>query len=130
MADGWRRFLDLFSAHPGSAKAERYGRFAVPGDAVLDLPSGTARIYYDEAIGGDNDEGFDAPDDLQVELAPAAGGPPLPIRFKSPSQTSSSQKRTMSRAYLGRVDIPTAGRYRVTVRAAQQPPNDPHVSVG
>jgi hypothetical protein len=124
-------FFDLLTARPGSKKATRYGRFAVPGEATTELPDGRVRVYYDEVIDLRNDEGgFDAPDDLEVTVVDAATGAAVPIRLKPADQVSSSAKRAMARSYVGRFETPKAGAYVIRATVGQASPNDPHLSLG
>lgn len=124
-------FFDLLTARPGSKKAARYGRFAVPGEAKLDLPKGRIRIYYDEAIDVRSDSStFDAPADLEVTVADAEIGSSVPIRVKPRDQISSSGRRDLARTYVGRVELPRAGRYLIKVVVAEASTHDPHVSLG
>ena len=132
MADSaFSRYFDVFTARPGSKKAARFGRFAVPGEETLELPEGRVRIYYDENEGNPSDDsGWDHPDDLKVSIASAVTGEEVPIRFKLSFGQSSSEKRHFARAYVGRVEIPSAGSYKVTATVTNPSPRDPHVSLG
>ena len=125
------RYFDVFTAKPGGAGADQFGRFPVPGEQTLDLPQGRVRIYYDVAQGyPGSDHTFRAPRDFRVTIADAETGEAVPIRLKLPLGGSSVERNDFARTYIGRVEIAKAGRYRVTASLDAPQPDEPHVSLG
>ena len=124
------RYFDVFSAKPGSPDADRHGRFAVPGEETFELSKGRVRIYYDEARSWLGDDTFRAPRDLEVSIAEADSGTVVPIRFKLLLGGASAAVQGFVRTYVGRVEIPHDGRYRVRAHVEEPPPHDPHLSLG
>ena len=130
-ASVFARYFDVFTSKPGSPDAERHGRFAVPGEQVVELPQGRVRIYYDEAYGFPaDDNSFQPPRDLEVSIADADSGEDVPIRLKLRLGAACIEHNDFSRAYVGRIEVPRAGRYRVVARVQQPSPHDPHLSLG
>lgn len=107
------RFLDVFSAQPGSAAAWRHGHVPIPGEETLELPAGTVRIYYEVDQGATNPN-FGPPDALVVRVRDAAGDE-LPIRTKLRFGSATSKVITgEGRAYLGRFEVARPGSHRVS----------------
>ena len=97
----------------------------------MELPKGRVRIYYDVNWGETGDDsGFDAPDDLEVTITAVDTGEEIPIRRKLSSSVSSREKKDFSRSYLGRIEAPRAGQYKVKATATADPSEAPHLSLG
>ena len=125
------RFFDVFTAKAGSKHADRHGRFPVPGEATLQLPQERVRIYYDVNWGDTSeDANFDAPDDLEVKITEVATGEEVPIRRKLGSAVSAKQTRNFSRGYIGRIEVPREGDYKVEVTVSTPASEEPHLSLG
>jgi hypothetical protein len=124
------RYFDVFTAHPGSKKAEQYGRFPIPGEQAIQLPEGRVRIYFDTATGSPGDEsGFAPPEDLSVAVVDEQTGEEVPIRHKLSSSVNSQETSSFTRTYVGRMEITHEGSYKVS---ASQPGDypEPHLSLG
>jgi hypothetical protein len=125
------RFFDVFTAKAGSKHADRHGRFPVPGDTTLHLPQERVRIYYDVNWGDTSeDSNFDAPDDLEVKITEVATGEEVPIRRKLGFGVSATQTKNFSRGYIGRIEVPREGDYKVEATASADPSEEPHLSLG
>ncbi len=132
MADStFSRYFDVFTAKSGSKKAEKHGRFAIPGEATMLLPQERVRIYYDVNWGDTSeDSNFDAPEDLEVKITSVATGEEIPVRRKLASAVSSKQTKNFSRGYIGRIEVPQEGEYKVEATASTPASEEPHLSLG
>ena len=127
----FRRYFDVFTARPGSKKAEQHGRFAIPGESTMELPEGRVRIYYDINWGQPGDEsGLDHPDDLEVRISAVDTGEEIPIRRKLASAVNSHETKNFTRCYVGRIEAPRQGQYKVTAKASTPASEEPHLSLG
>ena len=128
---GFSRYFDVFTARPGSKKADQHGRFSIPGEQTLELPKGRVRIYFDTAMGDTSDDsGFSPPEDLSVSVVDEQTGEEVPIRHKLSFGVSSNETSSFTRTYVGRMELPHAGPYKVS---ASQPGGgypEPHLSLG
>jgi hypothetical protein len=95
---------------------DKYGSVAVPGTQVVDLPEGDVRVNFenDTTGSGDNQSIADQPAGLTVRVAPAGGGDEIEVK-DVPSWLFSSTGDTRGHEPFGKVDIPSAGSYRVQV---------------
>jgi hypothetical protein len=92
---------------------DKYGEVAIPGAAVLDLPSGDVRLNFENHATHTGDSTLDdRPAGLKVRVTPAAGGEPLAID-DVPSWLFSSTTGSRGHEPYGKVDVPSAGGYRV-----------------
>jgi hypothetical protein len=93
---------------------DKYGEVAVPGQAVLALPSGDVRLNFENHAthSGDSTTLDDRPAGLQVRVTPAGGGAPLPID-DVPSWLFSSTSGSRGHEPYGKIDVPSAGNYTV-----------------
>jgi hypothetical protein len=127
---------------------DKYGEVAVPGQAVLALPSGDVRLNFENHAthSGDSTTLDDRPAGLKVQVAPASGGAPLEVS-DVPSWLFSSTSGSRGHEPYGKIDVPSAGHYLVSSSAdgapappapkvatvAPQPPSvdsGPAISVG
>jgi hypothetical protein len=126
------RYFDVFTARPGSKKADQHGRFSIPGEQTLQLPKGRVRIYFDTATGSPGDEsGFAPPSDLSVKVVDEGTGEEVPIREKLSFGVSSHETKSFTRTYIGRIEVPHDGTYKVS--ATTQPSDtypEAHLSLG
>ncbi|MFN2612323.1 MAG: hypothetical protein ABR536_03010 [Solirubrobacterales bacterium] len=113
--------LFVFSAR------DQYGRVAVPGTEVVELPQGKVNVTYEEQVGLGRGDKLDPPGDLSIVIAPADGGEPLDYtpRPGGPSNNTTHS----SRIGLGSFDSPAQGAYSVTT-AATGPGPGPNVQFG
>lgn len=93
---------------------DKYGEVAVPGEAVLALPSGDVRLNFENHAthSGDSTTLDDQPSGLDVKVTPAAGGAPLKVD-DVPSWLFSSTNGSRGHEPYGKIDVPSAGDYRV-----------------
>ena len=93
---------------------DRYGEVRVPGDAVLELPEGDVRLYFENHAthSGDSTTIDDQPPGLKVAVRSASGGKPLAIE-DVPSWLFSATTNDRGHEPLGKVDVPKAGDYLV-----------------
>lgn len=130
MASSFIRFFDVFSARPSGSDAAKHGSFAIPGESVVELPQGRVRIYYEKAEGEPGDDsGFKPPDSLQVKVASADSGEELPVRHKLPFGEAAHETAQFGRSYVGRIEVQSAGRYRVEASVETDDPS-PHLALG
>jgi hypothetical protein len=117
--------------------ASDYGSVPVPGSQQFELPAGKVHLTYQEskkskAMTKDADAlvevAFSAPPGLQVSVAPAAGGPPLPIEGALMTHTSTQKGR--SRDEIGSVEITTPGTYTITTAPELPEAVDPQILLG
>lgn len=105
----------------------RLGRLPVPGDEVVELPAGTHRIYYEDSFRWRYSEvprpgdGFsmlisEEGSDRRIDLGPA------------PDQ-STIKSGGRNRIPYATIELPAAGRYRVTTRVGAGA-SDPYVTFG
>lgn len=98
---------------------KRLGESPVPGSATVSLPAGTVTINYEEArmgrgVGDDTSKRWPGiPGDLEVTIRPAMGREFLLIDRPRGNHEYSTLKQVGTR--YGRVEIPVAGDYAVTV---------------
>ena len=127
----FKRYFDVFSARPGSRHADKHGRFAVPGEMTTQLPAGRVRIYYDVNWGDTSESStFDAPDDLEVKITAIDTGDEVPIRRKLASSVNAKETANFSRGYIGRIEVPREGEYKVEASASTPASEEPHLSLG
>jgi hypothetical protein len=93
---------------------KKLGTMPVPGEVTLDLPKGKVVIEYDEER---RDRDLDAswpgvPDGLQIAVRPSGGGEALTVTHGVDSE-GVTRDRISSK--VGRVDVPAAGAYTITV---------------
>lgn len=101
---------------------DRYGTVNVPGQDVLELPSGDVRLNFEnDAFYVRDDVSINAqPDGLVVRVTPVGGGKGLEVR-SVPSWIYSSIKDDRGHEPWGKVDVPEEGRYVVQATAAGLP---------
>jgi hypothetical protein len=124
------RFFDVFTARPGSKVADQYGRFSIPGEQSLDLPEGRVRIYFDTTAGSPGEDALGTPDDLSVKIVDEQSGEELPIRYKLSVGASSAETGSGTRTYVGRIEVPHEGTYRVSASQPSGGYPEPHLSLG
>jgi hypothetical protein len=93
---------------------DKYGSVSVPGQQVLELPEGEVRVNFEnDATGsGDTRSIQDRPQGLAVRILPAAGGEPIEVK-SVPGWLFSSITGDRGHEPFGKVEIPSAGSYRV-----------------
>jgi hypothetical protein len=97
----------------------RFGEIPAPGKATLTLPMGTVKATYKESkkSGGDDTEiYFGWSQSLKVTVRPAGGGEPLELKRGYGQEVSTwGGKEPLSAARIGKIEVPVAGSYEVTV---------------
>jgi hypothetical protein len=97
---------------------DEYGSVSVPGQQVLQLPAGDVRVNLEnDATGSDATRSIeDRPQGLGVRILPAAGGRELAVK-EVPQWLFVSLSDDRGHEPFGKVEVPSAGRYRVQVSA-------------
>ncbi len=94
---------------------DAYGKVSIPGERIVSLPAGPARLYVEEhGYFTDHDnEGADVPSGVAASIEPVDGG--SPVTFHSMSGTSVVTVNDTSWVVLASFDAPSEGAYRVQV---------------
>jgi hypothetical protein len=109
---------------------DKYGEVAVPGQAVLSLPSGDVRLNFENHAthSGDSTTLDDRPTGLKVSVMSAPNGSPLPVS-DVPSWLFSSTSGSRGHEPFGKIDVPAAGNYLVAASADGAPaPSPPKIA--
>jgi hypothetical protein len=108
---------------------DQYGSVSVPGQQVLELPEGDVRVNFenDAAGSGDTRSIEDRPEGLAVRVSPGAGGEEFAVK-DVPHWLFVAISGDRGHEPFGKVEIPSAGSYRVQVTDDQssrlaRPPN-------
>lgn len=110
LAIGWY----VLGGFPGDY--DEYGEVTVPGQAVLTLPSGDVRLYFENHAtqSGDSTTLDDRPAGLQARVLPEGGTSNQPLAIEDvPSWLFSSTSGDRGHEPYGKIDVPEAGNYRV-----------------
>jgi hypothetical protein len=124
---------------------DEYGSVSVPGQQVLQLPAGEVRVNFEnDATGsGDTRRIENRPEGLAVRVVPAAGGEEIAMK-DVPRWLFVAIGGERGHEPAGKVEVPSAGRYRVQVSAddsrgfdsaavsrfAQGPGSGPEITLG
>jgi len=109
--------------------SDRYGRVAVPGQAVVELESGTVDVFYAEGTSLGADATLHEPD-LDVAIAPVGGGAPLSLEPRS-SVIQLDGLGAGAAVSIGAAAVPVARRYTVTASSRDVDGRDrPEVTLG
>lgn len=125
----------IFRVFASRKSAGDYGRFMVPGETTVTVPAGKLKISYQEeykASGSEDSIDFGVPGALQVTIANAAGGDPLPIKgpgFRGMGEHLDTGSG-FSRALVGTVEIAEPGSYTVTAEPAIENGVEPKILIG
>jgi hypothetical protein len=97
---------------------DAYGSVSVPGQQVFQLPAGDVRVNLEnETTGSDDPRSIeDRPEGLAVRVVPAAGGRELAVK-EVPQWLFVSISGDRGHEPFGKVEVPSAGRYRIQVSA-------------
>jgi hypothetical protein len=104
--------------------AYKYGRVSLPGTGVVDLPEGRVALYYEERVTLNENESLDVPDGLRVTARRE-----VTVRSEKAIPNAVNLDGRSLREFA-KLEIPQAGRYRVTARAKQSGSNRPAVTFG
>lgn len=95
---------------------DKYGSVAAPGQQVVQLPKGDVRVNFENDATGSGDTRSIGvrPNGLAVQVRPAAGGAEVGVK-DVPRWIFSSISNDRGHEPFGRIEVPTAGRYRIRV---------------
>ncbi len=118
--------LGIIGCVQGVGDADKYGRIALPGDDLIDLPEGEVALYYEERVNLPENDALDSPDGIRAVAVREN------TRVKSKKRGLNNAISLDGRALdeWGSFDIPKAGKYRVTVRSRERGSNQPAVTLG
>jgi hypothetical protein len=98
------------------------GSVSVPGQQVLELPAGDVRVNFENDTTGSGDTRSieDRPEGLAVRILPANGGEEIAVR-DVPNWLFSSISGDRGHEPFGKIEIPSAGSYRIQVTDDDSP---------
>lgn len=108
----------------GADDADKYGRVKLPGTGVVELPQGDVALYYEERVTLGENDSLDIPDGLRVTARRE-----VTVRSKKTIQNAVNLSGRSLREFA-KLEIPQAGRYRVTARSRSSGSNRPAVTFG
>jgi hypothetical protein len=108
----------------GADDADKYGRVSLPGKGVVELPEGDVALYYEERVTLDENDSLDIPDGLRVTARRE-----VTVKSKKTIQNAVNLDGRSLREFA-KLEIPQAGRYRVSARSRSQGSNRPAVTFG
>ena len=111
-------------AFAGADEADKYGRVSLPGKGVVDLPEGDVALYYEERVTLNENESLDIPDGLRVTARRE-----VTVKSKKVVQNAVNLGGRSLREFA-KLEIPQAGRYRVSARSRSPGFNRPAVTFG
>lgn len=111
-------------AFAGADEADKYGRVSLPGKGVVDLPEGDVALYYEERVTLNENESLDVPDGLTVTARRE-----VTVKSKKVIQNAVNLDGRSLREFA-KLEIPQAGRYRVSARSRSPGFNRPAVTFG
>jgi hypothetical protein len=118
-------FIALFALN----RSAEYGRFNIPGNAVVQLSAGEVDLAFNAQVtsyGGNSNVSLPIPN-LRVSVVPVGGGL-VPGYENSVGSTTSVNSDAHIR--FAKIDVPVAGRYRVTVSGDVGGFIDPQIELG
>ena len=98
--------------------SEELLRLDIPGTAEAELPAGKVKLRFEQKRESRQKQAFAAPE-LDIEIVALGGTAPLELR---PPRTASGSAGKVMKAPVGSVEVPKAGRYRVTVSTSADRP--------
>ena len=115
----------VFGMVKGAGEADKYGGIRLPGKGTLDLPEGTVALYYEERVTLNENESLDIPSGLRV----VARRENDVVRSEKVVHNAVNTDGRSLREFA-KLEIPRAGRYKVTARSSGQGSNRPGVTFG
>jgi hypothetical protein len=109
----------------GAGEADKYGRIDLPGRGALELPEGDVALYYEEHVTLSENESLDLPSGLRV----VARRENEVVRSEKTVQNAVNTSGRSLREFA-KLEIPRAGRWRVSARSSSPGGNDPGVTFG
>jgi hypothetical protein len=109
----------------GASEADKYGRIELPGRGDVELPTGDVALYYEEHVTLNENESLSLPSGLRV----VARRENEVVRSKRTGQNAVNTDGRALREFA-KLEIPRAGRYRVSARSSSGGGNDPGVTLG
>ena len=116
--------LIFIFAFAGADEADKYGRVSLPGKGVVELPEGDVALYYEERVTLDENESLDIPQGLTVTARRE-----VTVKSKKVIQNAVNMDGRSLREFA-KLEIPQAGRYRVSARSRSPGFNRPAVTFG
>ncbi|MBJ7340689.1 hypothetical protein [Mycolicibacterium sp.] len=92
---------------------DAYGEVPIPGERVVTLPAGPARLYVQERGYFGKNEEVNIPSGIAAIVRPVGGGAPLVLRSTTHGAVTTTERESWT-TYAA-FDAPAAGAYRVTV---------------
>jgi len=108
----------------GADDADKYGRIELPGKGEVELPKGRVALYYEERVELNENESLDVPDGLRVVARRE-----VTVRSEKVLNNAVNLDNRSLREFA-KLEIPQAGRYRVSARSASPGSNRPAVTFG
>jgi hypothetical protein len=126
----WKKALKMVVGIPETAKgASKLGSVPAGSEETLELPAGEVKVSYAESTSPPHKDErlmFFAPEGFEVSITPAAGGEPLSIEDPGRVMVGKSPGPVAWRE-IGKVEIPTAGAYRIASTPAPPDRNEPRL---
>ena len=116
--------LFIVSMVAGAGEADEYGRVKLPGKGTVELPEGKVALYYEERVTLNENESLDLPDGLRVVARREET-----VKSEKAIQNAVNLQGRSLREW-GKLEIPQAGEYRVTVRSSSPGSNRPAITFG
>lgn len=93
---------------------DAYGEVPIPGELVVNLPVGPARLYVQErGYFGSKGDQASIPAGIAASVEPAAGGAALVLECNTHAAVTTVDRESW--VTFARFDVPISGAYRVTV---------------
>jgi hypothetical protein len=108
-----------------ASEADKYGRIDLPGRGDIELPEGDVALYYEEHVTLSENDSLDIPSGLRV----VARRENDVVRSEKTVQNAVNTDGRALREFA-KLEIPRAGRYRVSARSSSPGGNDPGVTFG
>lgn len=116
--------LIFIFAFAGADEADKYGRVSLPGKGAVELPEGDVALYYEERVTLNENESLDIPQGLTVTARRE-----VTVKSKKVIQNAINMDGRSLREFA-KLEIPQAGRYRVSARSRSPGFNRPAVTFG
>lgn len=115
----------VFKMVEGAGEADKYGRIDLPGSGQIELPEGRVALYYEEHVTLNENDSLDLPSGLRV----VARRENEVVRSQKTVQNAVNTSGRSLREFA-KLEIPRAGRWKVTARSSSQGSHDPGVTFG
>ena len=115
----------IFKMVEGAGEADKYGRIDLPGSGQIELPEGRVALYYEERVTLSENDSLDLPSGLRV----VARRENEVVRSQKTVQNAVNTTGRSLREFA-KLEIPRAGRWKVTARSSSRGSNNPGVTLG